>query len=112
MNILFTRGLAQRLDGESITVNAVHPGAIRSGFAVSEPGAFGALVRLGHVFLTSPKKGARTSIFLASDESVRDVSGEYFVRSRAAKPSRAARNQEHVDRLWELSESLVRCRLD
>ena len=30
-NILFTRGLAKRLQGTNVTVNAVHPGGIRTG---------------------------------------------------------------------------------
>ena len=108
MNILFTRHLARRLQQENITVNALHPGTIRSGFAVSQPGAFGALVRLGHLFLSSPEKGARTSLFLASDPSVAETSGQYFVRCRVARPSGAARNEAHAERLWALSSALVR----
>jgi retinol dehydrogenase-12 len=108
MNIHFTKALATRLVPSAMTTNCLHPGAIRSGFAVKEGDFFGGLVRFGSVFLTSPEKGARTSIFLASDPSVASVSGAYFSGCKVKKPSRAARHEETSERLWSASESLIR----
>jgi len=108
LNILFTKALARRLEPEGITVNTLHPGAIRSGFAVKETDFFGALVRFGSVFLKSPERGAQTSIYLASDPAVAEITGEYFVNRKPRKPSKAARSQEDSERLWEISESLVK----
>ncbi len=108
MNIQFTSELARRCADKGVTANCLHPGAIRSGFAVSEVGFFGALVRLGSPFLTSPEKGARASIYLASSPNVAQVSGAYFVGEKVRTPSRAARNREDSEALWAASEPYVR----
>ena len=106
-NIHFTTALARRLSEQGITVNALHPGAIRSGFAVKEKDFFGALVRFGGIFLTSPERGARTSIYLASDDAVCEVTGQYFINCKPRKPSKAARREADSERLWSVSESLI-----
>jgi NAD(P)-dependent dehydrogenase (short-subunit alcohol dehydrogenase family) len=107
MNILFTRELARRLEGSSVTANCLHPGVIRSGFAVHESGSFAFLARLGAPFLSSPEKGARTTIFLASSPDLVGQSGGYFVHCRRRRPSKAARDDEAAARLWQLSEGLL-----
>ena len=47
------------------------------------------------------------AIFLATDESVRDISGEYFYKCRIAKSSKRSKDPELAMRLYELSEKLV-----
>ncbi|MGC6417565.1 MAG: SDR family oxidoreductase [Bradymonadia bacterium] len=107
MNIQFTRTLAEVLADDKIDVNCLHPGSIRSGFARKENDAFGWLVKLGGFALSSSEKGAKTSVFLASQPEVSGVSGEYFVRCKPTRPSRSARDGAQAERLWQLSESLM-----
>jgi NAD(P)-dependent dehydrogenase (short-subunit alcohol dehydrogenase family) len=105
-NILFTIELARRLEGTKVTANALHPGAIASGFAINNRG----LVALGWklIGLFSPSEdGAKTTIFLASDQC-RGVTGKYFHKCAEKKPSRRARDLATARRLWETSEDLVR----
>ena len=52
--------------------------------------------------------GARTAIFLATDESVKDISGEYFYRCKIAKSSRRSNDAELAKKLYEFSEALVK----
>lgn len=108
-NILFARGLARRLEGTGVTVNALHPGMVRTRFA--RDGDLGRLKGLGWILLTpfmiSPEKGARTTVYLAGSAEVEGKSGEYYVRCKPAKPSRAARDDEAAERLWTVSEALV-----
>jgi len=106
-NILFTRELARRLEGTGVTANALHPGGVASGFAKETRGWFRWMWSLATPFLLTPEKGARTSIFLASDESVAGVSGKYFAKRKPRKPSSQARNDEDARRLWERSEELI-----
>ncbi|RKG91763.1 SDR family oxidoreductase [Corallococcus terminator] len=106
-NILFTKGLAKRLAGTQVTANALHPGAVRTGFGHNSQGIFRHLVKLGAPFMISSEKGARTSVYLAASPEVAGVSGEYFIKCRKAKPSSAARDEALAERLWQVSEELT-----
>jgi len=108
MNILFTREQARRVEGSPITVNAMHPGFVRSGFGQNNPGFFGGIIALGQVlFARTPKRGARTLVWLATSPEVAGVSGKYFVDEHEATPSAAARDDATAHRLWEESERLA-----
>lgn len=108
-NLLFVVELAERLRGTGVTANAVHPGFVRSSFgADGDTGALMTLVlKLGSPFALTVDKGARTSVHVASAPELADTSGEYFVRSRKTRPSRAAQDRTAALRLWELSERLT-----
>jgi NAD(P)-dependent dehydrogenase (short-subunit alcohol dehydrogenase family) len=107
MNILFSRELARRLAGTNITANSLHPGVIASGFGTNNGGLLGFATRhLSPFFLTSPQKGAATTIHLASSASVEGVSGRYFARCREASTTRHGRDDQAAARLWALSEQV------
>jgi retinol dehydrogenase 12 len=107
-NILFTRELARRLTGTTVTANSLHPGSVRTGFS---GGGDTRLLSIGwklaSPFLISAKRGAKTSVYLASSPEVEGVSGGYFVRSKPSKPSAAGRDDDVARRLWDVSEGLV-----
>ena len=108
-NVLFTRELARRLQGTSVTVNAVHPGAVRSGFGMdgdlrSYERAINLVVR---PFEITARAGARTSVHLAASPDVAGQSGGYWVRRRPGHMSRQARSDDSAARLWQLSEDLL-----
>jgi len=107
MNLLFALQLARRLQGSGVTSNAVHPGAVASGFGMREAGWYGALTWLARPFLIGEEKGARTQIWAASDPSLASVSGKYFVRQRERTPMRAARDPALALRLWEESGRIL-----
>jgi NAD(P)-dependent dehydrogenase (short-subunit alcohol dehydrogenase family) len=108
-NILFTRELAARVAGTGVTVNAVHPGPVRSGFGMD--GDMGGLMGLGNrlvrAFEISPSAGARTSVYLATSPEVEEVTGHYWVRRKPGHMSRQARSNAQAQRLWSASERLV-----
>jgi hypothetical protein len=58
-------------------------------------------------FAISPRRGARTSIYLASSPEVATVTGEYFSRSRPVRASAAATDDAAARRLWAVTEELV-----
>ncbi len=101
-NIFFTRELARRLEGSGVTVNALHPGVVRTRLFDKMPGPFRKLFGL---FMISPEKGAQTSIYLATSPEVEGVSGEYFIKKKVARTSKHARDMEVARRLWEVSEA-------
>ena len=109
-NIYFTRELARRIDGTGVTVNALHPGFVRSDFGRGGDlgGVYGWGIKyLASPFAISPERGARTTVYLASSPEVGSFSGGYFCKCRPAVPSAAAQDDAAARRLWEVSEQLV-----
>lgn len=106
-NIMFTYELARRLEGTGITSNCLHPGNVRTNFAVGTHGPFRLFWSLSTPFLLSAEKGARTSIYLASSPDVAGVSGQYFKRQRPARSSRRSMKRSDAQRLWEISAKLT-----
>ncbi|AWN39036.1 SDR family NAD(P)-dependent oxidoreductase [Methylobacterium radiodurans] len=102
-NVLFTYALARRLAGRPITVNALHPGVIRSGFARNTGGVLGFGWGLIRPFLSTPEAGAQTSLHLAVSPEVEGVSGRYFARCRAVPSSSESRDTGVQERVWALS---------
>lgn len=104
MNMLFVRALSRRLAGSGVTVNAVHPGVVSTALARDFPAPFRLMARL---FFTTPEKGARTSLFVATDPSLAGVSGRYFASSKEATPDKAALDDAAAEKLWSVSERLA-----
>ena len=103
-NILFTRSLARRLDGSSITVNCLHPGAVATSLGKNNGVAGRVVTRLVKPFFRTPEKGAETSIHLCCSEAVTGTSGAYFVDCREKTPKPWAMDDEAAERLWEYTE--------
>ncbi len=108
-NLLFARELAKRLVkcNSGITVNIAHPGAVGTQMGIDRQTGFGKTIMkiLGKVFLT-PEDGAKTAVFLAADDSVSEISGEYFYRSHIQPTSKRGWDMASAKRLFELSEEL------
>jgi retinol dehydrogenase-12 len=108
-NIYFTTELARRLEGTGVTVNCLHPGTVATGYGRDGDSsgvlAFG--LKVIKPFILSAEQGARTSIYLASSPDVAGVTGQYFVKNKARKPSKVAQDDEAARRLWKQSEELV-----
>ena len=107
-NILFTKELARRLEGTSVTANALHPGFVATNFGKGSNGWFYKLAMpLFTLAAISPEEGAETSIYLASSPSVKGQSGLYFDQKKAVKPSALAQDLKTAARLWEISAEMV-----
>jgi NAD(P)-dependent dehydrogenase (short-subunit alcohol dehydrogenase family) len=106
MSVMFTYELARRLSGTGVTVNVLHPGFVASNFG-SGSRAIRFLYRIARPFEISSRKGAQTSIYLASSPEVEGVSGEYFYRCRPKKSSKASYDLEKQRGLWSATESIL-----
>lgn len=106
-NILFTRELAKRIKDRGITVNCCHPGAVATNMGVDRETGFGKLIvgMLKPFFLT-PEEGCRTAVFLASDDTVKNISGEYFYKCKIAKSSHRSQDMQLAEKLFTFSEEL------
>ena len=108
-NVLFTRELARRVAGRGITVNCCHPGAVATNIGIDRDTGFGKTITgLLKPFFQTPMQGARTAIFLASDNSVENISGGYFYKCRIAKSSKRSKDKKLAKKLFELSEEITK----
>ncbi len=106
--VLFTYELARRLEGTGVTVNCLHPGFVATHFGQRDAGpAFRLLVKVIGSFGTSPEKGAKTSIYLASSPEVEGVTGKYFVKSIPRRSAAISYDESLQRHLWEQSAKLV-----
>jgi NAD(P)-dependent dehydrogenase (short-subunit alcohol dehydrogenase family) len=105
-NVLFTNELARRLEGTGVTVNAVHPGVVRTNFG-SSGGFIHFGTRIAGPFLLSPEKGADTVVWLASSPEVEGVTGKYFAKRKPSRTSTEARDPAEQERLWQISAELT-----
>jgi len=112
MNLLFTFELARRLEGTGVTVNALHPGFVATGFGKNNAGTVGQILRfvvgtLMKPLARTPEQGAQTTVYLASSPDVATVTGQYFVDCKPVQPQAPALDREAQRRLWERSEQIV-----
>jgi len=96
-NVLFTYKLHRLLKGKGPTVNCLHPGVISTKLLHAGWGIGGG----------SLHRGAATSVFLAVNKEVENISGKYFVDSQQRKSSAISYDLKIQDRLWEISEEIM-----
>jgi NAD(P)-dependent dehydrogenase (short-subunit alcohol dehydrogenase family) len=101
-NGLFALELARRLKGTNATANVLHPGVIDTNI-------------FRHVDLNIPKnrwksvaQGAATTCYVAAQPSLAKVSGVYFSDCNPEEPSAQMRDAAMAQRLWDVSEELLR----
>ncbi|KAH7942032.1 hypothetical protein HPB49_019909 [Dermacentor silvarum] len=106
---LFSVHLARQLQGTEVTCNAVHPGVVATTINQKEPGLRHFLWNsFLHTFGTSPRKGARGSVYLSSSPGLRDVTGKYFVSCRQSSWSSKVLDDETAHKVCRRSAELVR----
>jgi NAD(P)-dependent dehydrogenase (short-subunit alcohol dehydrogenase family) len=104
-NVLWTFALARRLAPAShVTANCLHPGVVATNLLPP-------WLRLVKPLISNVidvERGARTSLFLAQDESVAAISGMYFDEDQKPQPASAlAREVALQEALWCASAAWV-----
>ncbi len=103
-NVLFAFALARRLEGTSVTSNALHPGGVRTDIVRDLPWIVRMLI--GLIFI-SAERGAETSIMLASDPTYQSVTGRYFDQGNEVSAAKTALDVEAQEALWRESLALL-----
>ncbi|XP_062872544.1 dehydrogenase/reductase SDR family member 13a.3 [Trichomycterus rosablanca] len=106
-NVLFTRELATRLEGTSVTCYSLHPGVIATELG-RNMGVLMWLLMLPFykLFFLDPEAGAQTTLHCALQEGLEPLSGRYFSSCALQEVSPAARDDALAKKLWEVSERL------
>lgn len=106
-NILFTRELAKRIAEKNITVNCLHPGGVATNIWPEKFWWERAISKMIRLFLITEEEGARTSIWLSSNEAGGKQTGKYFYKCKEDKTSKLASNTKAAEKLWTLSEQMT-----
>lgn len=105
-NILFSRALAKRLSGTNVTVNSLHPGAVKTELSRHLP-ILRILLLPFSVFVKTPVSGAQTTVMLAVDPDLDSVTGKYFSDCKIKEETGAAKSDESAEWLWAESEKIT-----
>ena len=105
--VLFTYELSRRLEGTGVTANCLHPGAVATNIWGRSLGPFSFVGNISKLFLISPERGAKTSVYLASSPEVEGVTGKYYDQMREKKSSGDSYDAALAEKLWNESEKLV-----
>ncbi|MBO1265121.1 SDR family oxidoreductase [Proteiniclasticum sp. SCR006] len=96
--------MAEELKGTGVTINAMHPGGVRTGIGSNN----GFLYRwfLRHVtwhFLKDPVISGEAVYYLASAPEMEDVSGKFYNLTVEEKPAKHALSRKNQKKIWEKS---------
>jgi NAD(P)-dependent dehydrogenase (short-subunit alcohol dehydrogenase family) len=107
--LYYTLDLADKLRETGITVNAVHPGGVRTQLARDFKGPLKWLFSIMMpLFFKSIEKGAETSIFVATDERLNNLTGKYFVNKKEEALKAIGFNEPNRKQLATITEKYVK----
>ena len=107
-NVLYSYELARHLEGSGVTVNALHPGVVRTNIGnKSGKWVFAMLWTMLKPFMINTEQGAATSVYLAASPEVEGVSGKFFAKSKQKRSSELSYVRADAKRLWEISLEMI-----
>ncbi|XP_026197865.1 dehydrogenase/reductase SDR family member 13-like isoform X2 [Anabas testudineus] len=107
-NVLFTRQLANRLDGTSVTCYSLHPGVVYTKIGRSTSWWLQLLFTLfAKLFFIDPERGSHTILYCSLQEGIEPLSGRYFSDCALQEVGAKARDDALAKKLWEVSERLT-----
>ncbi|UCC21331.1 MAG: SDR family oxidoreductase [Promethearchaeota archaeon] len=105
--VLFTYEFARKIKGTGVSVNCLHPGYVKTKMIRNFRPFVKYFYHLIGLFILTPKRGAKTSIFLASSPDIDGTSGKYFKRRKEAKSVKISYDETVAKQLWDVSVSLT-----
>jgi retinol dehydrogenase-12 len=102
-NVLFASELARRAP-KNVRSYSLHPGGVASDVWREVPWGLRHVLRL---FLLSNEEGARTTLYCATSDDVKDDNGLYYDRCKEKLPSKLALDASLARELWERSADWV-----
>lgn len=99
-----TFDLARRLEGTGVTVNAVHPGLVKSQLMREAPPP---LRWITSIFSAPPDRAAEAIGSVAMDAKFDGQTGRFYHRGKEIRAAAYAHDPEAQQRLWAVSAALA-----
>ena len=100
--------LAEKLAGSGVTINAMHPGEVRTNIGMNNEALFRWYQRyLIWWILKKPVISGNAIYYLAAAPEMAEVSGRFFNQTIDEKPAAHARDQALGKSVWSISEELT-----
>lgn len=108
MNII-TFEFAKRLEGTGVTINCIHPGAVKTslGSDNSHHIALKCIDKLIKFFFITPKQAAKNILDLAISPEWESISGKYVVKGKAVLSNLVTYDRLLAKKIWGISERFV-----
>lgn len=104
----YTYELARRLAGSGVTANVVEPGFVATNLGRNSGNLVNAIsFRLVRFMQTSPRRGAETSVYVASAEELDGVTGKCFAKMKAVTTAEITYDPDVQSRLWDDTMALL-----
>jgi len=106
-DMMFNAELPRRLNGERVTINAMHPGTVKTTLFRPRNVAERIVMPILNLKASSPQEGADTIIWLAAADAVAGSSGGYYSARAAVEPSSAVQDEDAAARMWHIAADLT-----
>jgi len=108
MVMLFTYELAGRLKGTGVTANVLMPGFVATNLGKNSGSLSSSLMfKMVRPMQVSPRKGAETSVYLASSSEVTNVTGKCFAKRQETTTCPASYDENLQKQLWNRAEIML-----
>ena len=108
MLMMFTYELARRLKGSEVTVNVLMPGFTATNLGKNSGSLSSAIMfKMVRPMQQNAKKGAETSVYLASSDEVKCMTGRCFAKKKEVTSCPVSYDEELQRSLWNKTESLL-----
>jgi NAD(P)-dependent dehydrogenase (short-subunit alcohol dehydrogenase family) len=106
MNLMFIYALARRLEGTGVTANVFHPGLVKSNLTREMPAILNFIFKQ---ISKEPDNAAKMLCNLAIGAEYENSNGKFItLGGKELKSSEYSRNEDIQERLWTLSEELLK----
>lgn len=106
-NDVMVAEIARRMEGTGVTINAMHPGWVKTNIMRSSPGFMRLLMPVMTLISVNIEKGARAPIDLATSPDMAEISGAYFNRTKRITPPASTTAPALAERLWQANTALI-----
>jgi NAD(P)-dependent dehydrogenase (short-subunit alcohol dehydrogenase family) len=108
MVMMFTYELSRRLKGTGVTANVLMPGFVATNLGKNSGSLSSSLMfKMVRPMQVNAKRGAETSVYLASSDEVKDVTGKCFAKKKEVMTCPASYDEELQKQLWKKTENML-----